>query len=82
MSTYPQHYSERDLLLLGYDMRKRHNYLVIAADQFGDELHLLDRYNHNRTTLCAQPVQIFDIVPQGAAFCTACYAVLYARVHA
>ena len=76
----PAHHSERDLLLLGYDMHKPHNYLVIAGDSLGQDFHLLDRYNANRTTLCGLVVQIFDVVPQGASFCPDCYRVVYRRV--
>jgi hypothetical protein len=76
---YPSPYSERSLLLLGYDMRKPHNYLVIDDSLLGQDSHLLDRYNQNRTTLCDQAVQTFDVAPQGAAFCSACYNVLLQR---
>ena len=81
-SPCPAHYSERSLLLLGYDMRKRHNYLSIESDELtGDDFHLLDRYNHNLTTLCGQDVQSFDVAQNGVAFCRDCYNVLLQRAH-
>jgi hypothetical protein len=81
-SPCPRHFTARDLLVLGYDMRKPHNYLAVIADTLeGDEPHLLDRYNHNRSTLCGQEManQAFDVMPQGSSFCPDCYSTLVWR---
>ena len=74
----PAHYSSRDLLLLGYDLRKPHTYLVIDGDGLADS-HLLDRYHANALTLCGLGVTLFDVAPQGASFCPDCYNVLLQR---
>ena len=82
-SPVPAPYDERTILLLGYDMRKPHNYLAVIADGWGSEPHLLDRYNGNASTLCGLPVPpAFDIEPNGCAFCLQCYDALVARVNA
>jgi hypothetical protein len=79
-SPYPTNHSESSLSALGYNMHKRHNYLTIEGDNLtGEDFHLLDRYNHNLTTLCGQNLNTFQIAPQGVAFCRDCYNVLLVR---
>ena len=75
--------TDHGLALLGYDLSKPHNYLIVASDTLpGAEPHLLDRYRHNHSTLCGMPVSdAFEILPAGSSFCPHCYNALVSRVN-